>query len=255
MLWGLIGGCFFDGTWAQPKAGALVMVAGATGRTGQDVVEQLLAGGYRVRGLVRDRAKAEEMFGSRIEYAVGDVRESGTLPAAMKGADYVICVVGSSPDDPANSPEAVDYGGVRNLTDAAKAAGVKQFVLMSSMGVTQPDEPLNPERRGTRPGVRQWKLKGEDYLRASGVVYTIVRSAGLGSGPGGTQGIIASQGDKPIAGDPRSRMIPRADVAAVEIRALGNSDAYNKTFEVMGDPSARSVDWPNFFKQLQKDKH
>ena len=97
----------------------LVLVAGATGRTGQNIVKQLLTGNYRVRGLVRDRAKAEEIFGSSIEYAVGDVREPATLSGATKGAAYVVCAIGSSRDDPTNSPEQVDYRGVANLVDAA----------------------------------------------------------------------------------------------------------------------------------------
>ncbi|MBI2821382.1 MAG: NAD(P)H-binding protein, partial [Acidobacteria bacterium] len=68
------------------EPGPLVLVAGATGRTGQEVVKQLLARNYRVRGLVRNQPKAAEIFGSSVQYAVGDVREVATLPAAMKDA-------------------------------------------------------------------------------------------------------------------------------------------------------------------------
>jgi uncharacterized protein YbjT (DUF2867 family) len=233
----------------------LVLVAGATGRTGKEVVKQLLARNYRVRGLVRDQAKAAEIFGSSVQYAVGDVREAATLPAAMKDVTYVISAIGSTRDDPANSAEQVDYGGVKNLADAAKAAGIRHFVLVSAMGVTRPEEVV-PEGRPSRgrPGTSRWKLKGEDHLRASGLTYTVVRPGGLGDKPGGQQGITVEQGDKPIEGDPRARMIQRANLATVLANAMGNPDAYNKTFEVTGDLSTQSVDWDHFFKPLAKDK-
>jgi uncharacterized protein YbjT (DUF2867 family) len=250
---------FFTMTAAYPAAAdggkSLVLVAGATGRTGQEVVKQLLAQNYRVRALVRDRAKAAELFASSVEYAVGDVRETATLPAAMKGVIYVISTIGSSRDDPTNFPEQVDYGGNKNLAGAAKAAGVKQFLLVSAMGVTHPEDMrIEPPGRPSRPGVLQWKLKGEEAVRSSGLVYTVIRPAGLGDKPGGRQGIKVQQGDKPIEGDFRDRMIQRADVAAVLINALGNPDAFNKTFEVMGDPTKPSVDWTSFFKPLTTDK-
>ena len=259
LIFGLAAGSAFAAGYTRQASGdgqkPLILVAGATGRTGQEVVKQLLARHYRVRGLVRDRARAVEMFGSSIQYAVGDVREVATLPAAMKDATYVICAIGSTRDDPTNSPEQVDYGGVKNLADAAKAAGVRQFVLVSAMGVTRPDEAV-PEGRPSRgrPGTGLWKLKGEDHLRASGLTYTVVRPAGLGDKPGGLQGIKVDQGDKPLEGDPRARMIPRADLATVLVNALGNPDAFGKTFEVTGDASTQSVDWAHFFKSLAKDK-
>lgn len=240
---------------------SLVLVAGATGRTGEDIVKQLLAENYRVRGLVRDRVKAEQMFGSSIEYAVGDVRETATLPAAMKGAAYVVCAIGSTRGDPTNSPEQVDYRGVANLADAARAAGVRQFVLMSAMGVTHPDEMLRQGRERPSgpglppPGLLELKLKGENHLRASGLNYTIVRSAGLARVPGGQQGIKAEQGDKPRDSKAPLAMISREDIATVLVKALGNPDAYGKTFEVMSDAATQSVDWANFFKRLVKDRN
>ncbi len=228
----------------------LVLVAGATGRTGKEVVKQLQAGNYRVRALVRDEAAARAQLGEGIEYVKGDMREAATLQGVADGAKFVVSAVGSnSRKDPTNTPELVDYGGVKNLVDVAKAAGVKQFVLMSSMGVTQPDHMLNKMLNN----VLQWKLKGEDYLRASGVPYTIVRPGGLTEAPGGAQEIVAEQGDKPM--DPKAPplMIPRADVATVIVRALGNPAALGKTLEISGKAGTAPADWNAFFAALKKD--
>src|SRR6185369_3820859 len=123
---------------------AVVLVAGATGGTGQEVVDQALARGYRVRALVRDEAKARMLFGDRVQYVVGDVREPRSLKKAVKGADQVISALGATVQrDPENSPERVDYAGVKALAEAAKSAGVSQCILVASMCVTHPGTQLN----------------------------------------------------------------------------------------------------------------
>jgi uncharacterized protein YbjT (DUF2867 family) len=236
--------------WPADSERSLVLVAGATGRTGREVVRQLLAENYRVRALVRDAAKGRELFGDTVEYVTGDVRETASLKDVARGATYVVSALGSnSRKDPSNSPERVDYGGLKALVDEAKAAGAKQFVVVSSRGVTWPDHMLNKMFNN----VMLWKLKGENYLRASGVPYTIVRPGGLTEEPGGKQGIKVMQGDKvDDPGTPRG-MIPRADVATVCVRALGNPQALGKTFEIVGDPTTASVDWNAFFVALAPD--
>jgi uncharacterized protein YbjT (DUF2867 family) len=200
--------------------GKLVLVAGATGGTGNEVVRELLANGYRVRAFVRDEDKARASFGDDIEYAVGDVRESATIIAALDGVDALISAVGAGRGEPGNGPEFVDYGGVRNMAEAA--TGLQQFVLVSSIGVTHEDHALNKMFNN----VLMWKFRGEEALRASGVPYTIVRPGGLLNEPGGQQAIIFSQGDDGTG------TIPRADLARVCVAALGSVAALNKTFEV-----------------------
>src|SRR5688572_14597089 len=105
-----------SGGGASPAAGgSLLLIVGATGGTGQEIVEQALAKGYVVRALVRDEDKARMLFGDRVTYAVGDVRQPRSLPAAMKGVDYVVSALGSNVQrDPENKPELVDYGGVKS---------------------------------------------------------------------------------------------------------------------------------------------
>ncbi len=227
------------------SSGAVVLVAGATGGTGKEVVKQAVAKGYKVRVLVRDEAKARADFGDSVTYVVGNVREPATLPAAVKGARYVVSALGSnSQRDPQNKPEAVDYEGVKALVGASKNAGVKQFVLVSSMGATDKENRLNK----MFDRILEWKLKGEDAVRASGVPYTVVRPGGLRDTPGGVKGIKSFQGDPKINGQ-----IPRADVAAVCVAALGNKAAANRTFEILSDDAATSVDWTAFWAGIKAD--
>ncbi|MGQ0833507.1 MAG: SDR family oxidoreductase [Gammaproteobacteria bacterium] len=224
----------------------LMLIVGATGGTGKEAVEQALEKGYAVRALVRDEAKARTLFGDRVTYAVGDVRQPRSLPPAMRGVDYVVSALGSNVQrDPENKPELVDYGGVRSLAEAAQKAGVQHFVLTSSMGVTNPDHQLNR----ILDNILIWKLKGEEVLRAAGVPYTIVRPGSLNNDPGGQKGIKVLQGDpEDVVGQ-----IPRADVAAVLVNAVGRKEALGTTFEIVSDPDSPLPDWDAFFAGLEPD--
>jgi uncharacterized protein YbjT (DUF2867 family) len=235
------------GTGGTRNADApVVLVAGATGGTGQHVVQQALAKGYRVRALVRDPAKARMLWEDRVEYAVGDVREPRTLRRAVRGVDYVISAVGASTGqrDPENSPELVDYAGVKALAEAARAANVEQFVLVSSMGVTQPDHQLNR----SADNILQWKLKGEEAVRATGLHYTIVRPGQLTNEPGGA-GVRVMQGDT----EDMSARISRADLANVLINCLGRQDLYGRTFEIAAEAGSLQNDWTRLLAGLKPD--
>ena len=231
-----------SGAQEQPES-ELVLVAGATGGTGGEVVRELLANGYHVRAFVRDPEKARTALGEDIEYAVGDVRERATVEAALDGVDALISAVGAGRGDLANGPEFVDYGGVRNMAEAAAAAGLRQFVLVSSMGVTHEDHVLNRMFNN----VLIWKFKGEEALRESGVPYTIVRPGGLINEAGGQKSVAFAQGDT------ETGAIPRADVARVCVAALGSPDALNKTFEINSGKAAPEQSFDAAFAALEAD--
>ncbi len=231
---------------ARDEGGHLLLVAGATGGTGQQVVDQALARGLRVRALVRDEAKARLLFGDRVQYVTGDVRVPRSLRKAVKGVDEVICAVGSNVQrDPENSPERVDYAGVKALAEAARAANVSQFILVSSMGVTHPEHQLN----AMLDNVLEWKLKGEDAVRATGINYTIVRPGALTNEPGGQRGVRLMQGDPPDG----EGSISRSDLAAVLVSAVGRQDLNGKTFEIVGDNASPRIEWASLYSELRPD--
>jgi uncharacterized protein YbjT (DUF2867 family) len=234
------------GCTGASRAPQTVLVAGATGQTGKEIVKHLRANGYHVRALVRDPEKAKEQLGADVEYAIGDVKEPAAVAAAMSGASAVISSIGARSKEGPDRPEMIDYEGVRNLVDAARAARVQQFVLVSSRGVTQADNPLNR----MFGDVLAWKLKGEDYLRASGVPYTIVRPSGLLNEPGGTGNVTFEQGDRRYSG---VLSIPREDVAIVCVQALKHRGARFRTFEVQRIDGAPVTDWKARFAALKPD--
>jgi len=212
-----------------------ILVAGATGGVGSKVVRLLLDSGEQVRLLARDKERAFQMFGPTPDIWVGDTRVSNSLTEAVEHIDALICTTGSRTPGTKNDPEQVDYLGVANLVHSAVQAGVKHFVLVSSIAVTQTDHPLNKFGR-----VLDWKLKGENVLRKSGLPYTIIRPGGLTNNPGGTRRLFIAQGDK-ITGK-----VSRADVAMLCVMALDEPAAKNVTFEVVesdGQPQRSLVEY------------
>lgn len=228
---------------ASEPAGDLVLVAGATGRTGGHVVSELLASGYRVRAFVRDADAAREKLGTDIDYAVGDVRQRETIDAALDGTTAIISVIGAGREDPRNGPEFVDYGGTKNLVEAAADAGLDHFVMVSSAGVTHEDHVLNKMFNN----VLIWKFKGEEAVRNSGVTYTIIRPGGLNDKAGRENEVVFEQGDN-AAG-----MIPRADLARVCVAALVYPEARNRTFELVGGDGPFTDDLQSQFAGLGGD--
>jgi len=228
---------------APEPAGDLVLVAGATGRTGNRVVSELLAHGDRVRAFVRDADDAREKLGADIDYAVGDVRQRETIDAALDGVTAIISAIGAGREDPSNGPEFVDYGGTKNLVEAAADAGLEHFVVISSAGVTHEDHVLNKMFNN----VLIWKFKGEEVVRNSGVTYTIIRPGGLTDKAGGEKEIVFEQGDN------ASGMIPRADLARVCVASLIYPEARNRTFELVGTDGPFTDDLQSQFAGLSGD--
>ena len=231
-----------SGTFAEGKG--LVVVAGATGRTGQLVVKYLKAEGYEVRAMVRSMEKGKKVLGENIAMVRADVTKPSTLPPLLAGADFVISSIGVSGKGEAR-PEDVDYGGSLALIDASKSAGIKKFIMVTSGGVTWWTHPIN----WFSGGVLTWKRKAEIYLRGSGLTHVIVRpNGGLNDEPGNASKIIFTQTD----GFP-CMFISREDVAIVCVKALGYKEADNKTFEIRNSDEGlvtSSVNWTKTFSTL-----
>ncbi len=237
--------CGCTATAQQPGINR-VLVVGATGQTGRLVVQELQRHGFAVRAFARDADKASRILGDEIEIVTGDVKDPASLPPAMAGMDAVISAIGARSATGPDRPEKVDYEGVRNLAQAAAAAGIRHFVLVSSMGVTHEDHPLNK----MFGDVLIWKARGEQALRDSGVPYTIIRPGGLVNEPGGRGRVVAVQGDPRLG----RAVLPRADLATVCVAALLYAEAArNKRFEVYRSDGEPVTDWRSMLIALAPD--
>ncbi|MEM9087338.1 MAG: SDR family oxidoreductase [Cyanobacteria bacterium P01_F01_bin.53] len=215
------------------------LVAGATGQTGKRIVERLLAKGIAVRALVRDRAKAEAELPNDIEIVTGDVLKPSTLESALADCQVLLSATGAAPSFDPTGPYQVDYEGNKNLVDAAKTANVDQFVMVSSLCVSKLFHPLN-----LFWGVLYWKQQAEDYLKNSGVPYTIVRPGGLKNETNELP-IVMSSADTLFEGS-----IPREKVARVCVEALNEDTAKNKVVEIVTSETAAEQPLASLFASV-----
>src|SRR5271170_8131352 len=111
-----------------------VLVTGAAGFLGRNVVAALASGSHDVRGLVRSRAQSDGVVAQRGTPVVGDLLDPVTLPGAVAGCDLVIHLAQSSSDS-LEERRAVRVGGVRNLIPAMGHAGVRRLLVGSGYWV------------------------------------------------------------------------------------------------------------------------
>ena len=215
----------------------MILVTGSTGFLGSEVCRRLAAAEQPARALVRpssDAQKVADLKALGVQVLEGDVRDRASLAAACDGVTAVISTVSSmpfcyTPGD--NDITHVDVEGVQGLMDAARSAGVKQFVYTSFSGNIDLDFPLRNAKRAT-----------EQYLRRSGLTYTILRpsffmeawlSPNLGMDYGNAKAQIYGAGTNPIS------FISLGDVAQFAVASLENEAAHNATLE-LGGPQALS---------------
>jgi uncharacterized protein YbjT (DUF2867 family) len=216
-----------------------VFVAGATGATGQRVVQILCDRQIAVRALVRDLEKARNLFPAAVELVQGDVSTADTLATAMADCDAIICATGAKPSFDPTGPYQVDYLGTKNLVNAAKSQNINKFVIVTSLCVSKLFHPLNLFWL-----ILYWKQQGEYYLKNSGLNYTIVRPGGLKNEP--TAGpLVMSKADTLFEGS-----IPRQKVAEVCVEALFLTAAENKVVEVICQSTATSKNWEELFASV-----
>ncbi|XP_059428115.1 uncharacterized protein At5g02240-like [Corylus avellana] len=243
-----------------------VLVTGAGGRTGQIVYRKLKERSeqYVARGLVRTE-ESKGKIGGADDVFVGDIRDINSIVPAIEGIDALVILTSAVPkmkpgSDPSQGgrpefcfddgayPEQVDWIGQKNQIDAAKAAGVKQVVLVGSMGGTDPNHPLNSLGNGN---ILVWKRKAEQYLADSGVPYTIIRAGGLQDKEGGVRELLIGKDDELLKTD--TRTISRPDVAEVCLQALQFEEAKFKAFDLASKPEGAGTptkDFKALFSQI-----
>jgi uncharacterized protein YbjT (DUF2867 family) len=194
------------------------LITGATGDVGSKVVAALLHRGERPRVYVRDATKALALFGDCVDILVGDLAEPASLQSALEGADELF-MVNSGPQIPARDELAAK---------AAKAAGVRHLVKLSSMDV----------QHGLAIGA--WHELGEAAIRASGIPFTFVQPTGFMSNLLAWATSIKSEGMvRASTGEGRRAFIHSEDIAAVATAALTSRQFDGKSLPITG-PAAIS---------------
>jgi uncharacterized protein YbjT (DUF2867 family) len=224
----------------------LVLVAGASGSPGMHIARRARAEGYAVRATSRDVPSARRNAPRDYEWVQLDVRDGRAVREATRNVEYVICAVSAQAPEGPESPQFIDYRGVVNLIDAAVAARVRHFVLISSASAGSHRDQTKQPRYGF---ALLWKTKAEEHLKASGLAYTIVGAASLRDGPAAMVGLRAISRDRYTM----ASGVTREDVARVAVDALRNPAARAKTFALFNDPSSSPHAWRRELDHLGRD--
>jgi len=214
-----------------------VVVAGAHGQVARRLGRLLSARGDTVVGIVRNPDHRGDLEDDGVQPAVLDLEQASVDEVAevVQGADAVVFAAGAGPGSGADRKHTVDHAAAVLLADAAERAGVRPYLLVSSMGVEQA---RHGTPRGMDPGFAvylQAKLRAEDQiLPRPALDTTIVRPGRLTDEPGTGRVTLAHGVDY---GE-----IPRDDVAAVLAEML-HAGTGNDVVELVGGqtPIAEAV--------------
>ena len=198
-----------------------IIVSGGSGRTGLLIVEKLIKAGHSVVATIRNPRHMAETVKRGAETVVLDLDKSplAEFTTAMKGADAVVFAAGSA----AGEGSALDRIGTRRTVHAAKNAGVKRYLSISSIGASTglSTRSMNDEMKD----YYKQKRAAAKFIHASSLDWTILEPGELTDG-GGTGKVLLSLD----AIDQES--VPRDDVAAVVVALLEEPRSAGKVFQL-----------------------
>jgi len=203
-----------------------IVIAGGHGKIAL-LTERLLSGaGHSVAGLIRSAGQAEDLAAAGAEAVVLDLERSGVaeVTPVLAGADAVVFAAGGGPGSGAARKLTMDRDGAILLADAAERAGVRRYVLVSSIGA----DTFDPASDDVFQVYLRAKSEADADLRRRDLDWTIVRPGALVDDPPTGRVAVA-----PHTGPGR---VPRADVAAVLVELLVQRLGVRAQFElVSGD--------------------
>lgn len=210
----------------------MILVTGGTGFIGRALIRHLVELGYPVRTLIRPSQNSPNLpMGIPVDVAVSSLTDERGLRAAMVDIDTIFHLASGEWRGPRESLMQIDIQGTRSLVDTAIDAGVKRLFYLSHLGA---------DRASAYPVL---KAKGiaEEFVRRSGLEYTILRSSivfGLNDKftTGIAQILSALPGIFIIPGEGRVQLQPLwiEDLVTCLTWSLDDPDTVNRTIEIGG---------------------
>jgi uncharacterized protein YbjT (DUF2867 family) len=207
-----------------------VLVIGGHGKVAQRLLKLLARDGHRGRGVIRKVEQAGDLEAVGAEPLVCDVERGDDLRAHAGAADALVFAAGAGPGSGSERKRTVDYGAAVKAIEAATAAGVARFVMISAIGTHDVD--------GASEAMRPYllaKRDADEALKRSGLDWTIVKPGRLTDAPGsGRVDVSRTFG--------RRDDVPRDDVALVLLECLQAPNTIGAEFELFkGEVPARDA--------------
>ncbi|GAA0594404.1 SDR family oxidoreductase [Virgibacillus siamensis] len=202
-----------------------ILVVGANGQIGKHLVSLIQqSDGFEAKVMIRKQEQAAYFENLGAETAVVDLEgEIEPIEQAADGVDAVVFTAGSGGHTGKDKTIMVDLDGAVKTIEAAKAANVKRFVMISSFDTTR--EAIQEANESFAPYVIA-KHYADDWLRKTDLDYTIVHP-GLLTNDTGTNQVE-------LAGKVTRGEVPREDIARVILASLQDETTVGKEFQVVG---------------------
>lgn len=200
-----------------------VVIAGGHGQIALKLSKQLSDAGHQPVGLIRNPDHVADLEQAGADPVVVDLESAAVneVAAHLAAADAVVFAAGAGPNSTAARKESVDRNGAVLLAQAAAAAGVRRYVMVSAIGA----DDFDPDSDEIFQVYLRAKSEADAALRDTSLDWTIVRPGGLtDDDPTGRVTAAPSTG---------RGQIPRADVAAVLVAALLDASSIGKQFELI----------------------
>jgi uncharacterized protein YbjT (DUF2867 family) len=209
-----------------------VLVFGATGKLGTEIIQDLVQRGDKVTAFVRSSSNRSQLEPLGVDFVVGDVMSYDTVLAAFEAGEYdaaIASIAGMSADN-------LDYQGNVNVFDAAMASGVDRVIMISTVGAGNSADAAPMLSKLALSKILPQKTAAEDHLRESGLDFTILRPGGLPPGIVPTERGIVSE-------DPSTMgFIKRPDLARLVVAVLDDDRTVGLTLAVVDPGLSRPWD-------------
>jgi uncharacterized protein YbjT (DUF2867 family) len=210
-----------------------ILVTGATGNVGSQVVKQLADHQVNVLAAVRSPNKVQSLKNDHVSLVEFDIEQPETIEKALQGIDKIFLLTPLVP----NMVEVSN-----NLVEAAKKAGVKHIVKSSGMGAE------------SEPGIAltRWHRAAEKAIEASGIAFTFVRPNGFMQNYANFFGhSIKTQNTFYLPmGDGKVSHIDARDIASVATVALTENGHEGKAYEVTGSQAISNTEIAAIISQI-----
>ncbi len=200
-----------------------VAIGGGHGQIGLRLARALTLRGDQAVALIRNPDHVDDVQQAGAQAAVVDLEHDtdDAVAQAIAGCDAVVFAAGAGPASGPARKETMDFGGAVKLVAAAQQAGVRRFLIVSSMGA-DPDAPGDD----TFSIYQRAKGRADYAVRASGLDATVVRPGGLTNDPGTGRVQVGES-------TPRGQ-VTRDDVAAVLLAVLDTPSTIGRSFDLIG---------------------
>lgn len=200
-----------------------ILVVGANGQIGRHLVQFIQNSEHEARAMIRNEDQAAYFKELGAETAVVDLEQDvETIAKAADGVDVIVFTAGSGPKTGKDKTIMIDLDGAVKTIEAAKTAGVKRFIMVSSFDTTRAAIQEAPESFAPYVAAKHY---ADEWLKATHLAYTIVHPGGLTNDKGTGKVAAAVKVDR---GE-----IPREDVASVIFHSIKNDDTIKKEFQIV----------------------